>query len=639
MVVAALLLLFTGRLQAADPVELEAPLFINIGGDEYTDDFDNFWLADREYGSTTGYGFVDFINVESEPIGGPGVAVSGTVYDRSFGQAREGLDAYQVNLQNGKYDVKLYFAEVSGQTTAAGQRVLDVYIEGAKILDGYDIYDAVGPQAASSKLIQDVAVADGQLTIQFVTQLGLSVLSGVHVKLLEFDSPTPTPTPAATPTPTPRPSPVTFLNTGGGRHVDADGNVWEADRPFSSAGYGYIDDGGSSIVDRRSFGNLWLDIAGTPDDALYATAQNAIDRYDFTVTPGVYTIDLLFTETHLANLETHRVFDVSIQGVTVLDDFDIIKEAGAYNKALMRRIEGVSAEAGLITIRLLASDGSTETDGLNFEHRPEISGIAIWTFDVPARPDAPTPTPVSATPTPTPALPTPTPPFFGGDQPTPTPTFDPLMPTPTPFTLGSGTVDQGTATIELLRTDVELEAVSASILTVTTDADLPVAGFSIAVQLPSEGFDIGTIVVPDRLFAAGFDGRPRMDEERGLLTLTGGLATPLTFQGDAVVSVQLIPRVGAREIVREATVPHVSVQDLADREMTVVIGERAVWRQASVERADVNGDGSIGPADVLLLVGAYGSADGGEWFDARADLNQDGLVDLQDLSILGAGYE
>ena len=127
MAVALLLLLFAGRLQAADPVELEAPLFINIGGGGYTDAFGNVWFTDREYGSTVGYGYVDFPDAGSVIIGGPGLVVTGTVYGRAFGEARQGLDAYQVNLPDGTYDVYLYFAEVSGQITDAGQRVQDVY--------------------------------------------------------------------------------------------------------------------------------------------------------------------------------------------------------------------------------------------------------------------------------------------------------------------------------------------------------------------------------------------------------------------------------------------------------------------------------------------------------------------------------
>ena len=123
------------------------------------------------------------------------------------------------------------------------------------------------------------------------------------------------------------------------------------------------------------------------------------------------------------------------------------------------------------------------------------------------------------------------------------------------------------------------------------------------------------------------------------LTLTGGLATPLTFRGDTVVSVELIPRASVPEAVREATVTHALVRDASDREVTVETGDFVIWRLPSVELADVNGDGAVGPADVLLLVGAYGSEMGGEWFDARADLNTDGLVDLRDLAILGAGYE
>ena len=92
LVVALLLLSFAGRIRAADPVELEPPLFINIGGGEYTDGADNLWLADRGFDPAIGYGYIDFASVESETLGGPGLAISGTSYDPTFGQARQGLD-------------------------------------------------------------------------------------------------------------------------------------------------------------------------------------------------------------------------------------------------------------------------------------------------------------------------------------------------------------------------------------------------------------------------------------------------------------------------------------------------------------------------------------------------------------------
>ena len=42
-----------------------------------------------------------------------------------------------------------------------------------------------------------------------------------------------------------------------------------------------------------------------------------------------------------------RVFDVAVQGVKVLDGFDIVKEAGGRNRALVKEIKGVKASKEL----------------------------------------------------------------------------------------------------------------------------------------------------------------------------------------------------------------------------------------------------------------------------------------------------
>ena len=54
---------------------------------------------------------------------------------------------------------------------------------------------------------------------------------------------------------------------------------------------------------------------------------------------------------HFAELEDvapgERVFDVTIQGVKVLEGFDIVKEAGGRNRTLVKEIKGVKASKEL----------------------------------------------------------------------------------------------------------------------------------------------------------------------------------------------------------------------------------------------------------------------------------------------------
>ena len=54
---------------------------------------------------------------------------------------------------------------------------------------------------------------------------------------------------------------------------------------------------------------------------------------------------------------------------------------------------------------------------------------------------------------------------------------------------------------------------------------------------------------------------------------------------------------------------------------------------SSGEPADLDGDGTVGGADLALLLGAWGSA------DPSADLNADGVVNGADLALLLGAWQ
>jgi hypothetical protein len=697
LAVGVLLFVLVGNLRAADPAVLASPVYINVGGVVVGDVQGNTWLADQRFDLSTGYGYVDFSATSSESVGGPGIAVSGTANDAVFGTARQGHDAYVVNLPNGTYDLKLSFAEVSGDITAAGQRVFDVVVEGVSVsvLTAFDIYDRVGAQVATVKQVPGVVVTDSQLKMVFVAEQGLAVVSGIEITEVVL-APTPSPTPTATigPTPTPTPAPVAVLhaNVGGGDYTSADGTAWVGDGPYDAAkGWGYIDDGGSTVLDRRT-GNWFLDIASTTDDAVFATGRNAIDRYDFAVVPGVYSMDLLFTETEIGVTEGDRVFDVAIQGVTVLDDFDILAAAGGYQAAHIERIQPVAATGGLITLRLLTAAGDGDTALLPFDERPEISGIVIWEHTPPPPPVTPTPTPTVAAPpapTATPIPPTPTPPainagggtssgdgsFFPPIAPTPTPTMTPTplpsaTPTPSPIpasgTASGGTISGGTSTSSGGATvdgaTTILGAVTPTptperptgnarfamtidsadvghVLTVTLDADGLVSGLSVAVAVPLEAFAIGDSAVSAELLAAGFDGRPFVDEALQQVVLTGGFISPTALENVPLMTIELVPRDATAPGAYHADLAFALARDEWLATLNVALDGDVVLVFDPQSLADANVDGEVDLSDLELLTAAYGAIEGDAAFDARADLNDDGVVDLRDLAILGVGYE
>ena len=112
--------------------------------------------------------------------------------------------------------------------------------------------------------------------------------------------------------------PAIRINAGGEQHTDASGNVFLSDRFFNNGRVGGTNDD-IFIVGTGTNASNDSDV----DDILYQT--NRFDdnlSYEIPVASGVYNVRLHFAETFF-DLENQRVFDVAIEGVTLLDNFDI----------------------------------------------------------------------------------------------------------------------------------------------------------------------------------------------------------------------------------------------------------------------------------------------------------------------------
>ena len=87
-------------------------------------------------------------------------------------------------------------------------------------------------------------------------------------------------------------------------------------------------------------------------------------QWDFPVEPGSYEVRLYFAETYSGTQAIGaRVFDVSIEGSTVLNDYDIYADVGA-NKGVMKSF-GVT------------SDNNLDIDFGHVVQNPQINGIEI----------------------------------------------------------------------------------------------------------------------------------------------------------------------------------------------------------------------------------------------------------------------
>ncbi len=139
---------------------------------------------------------------------------------------------------------------------------------------------------------------------------------------------------------------VAAINAGGAAYTGADGAAWSADTAF---------EGGDVQVSSRA-------IAGTVDDALYNDWRWGNFAYRFVVPQARYEIDLHFAETYNAGAGARR-FNVTLQGVRVLDEFDIAATAGIDTAHVRRYL--VEATDGEVVIRIgNGSIGNARLDAL-----------------------------------------------------------------------------------------------------------------------------------------------------------------------------------------------------------------------------------------------------------------------------------
>ena len=95
-------------------------------------------------------------------------------------------------------------------------------------------------------------------------------------------------------------------------------------------------------------------ISDTLDDPLYQSerywAATATPGYRFTVpAPGQYEVTLKFAEIYNGSAG-RRVFSVAIEGVVVLNNYDIFADTGSKNKAAPDKVFSVSVTDGDLAI-------------------------------------------------------------------------------------------------------------------------------------------------------------------------------------------------------------------------------------------------------------------------------------------------
>jgi len=144
------------------------------------------------------------------------------------------------------------------------------------------------------------------------------------------------------------------IHCGGADYTSASGTIWGRDRFYV---------GGAS-----NRGTYKAPIEKTDDDPIYQTHRSfpqdsGFAGYRIRLPPGRYEVALHFAEVS-SQTPRLRTFGIRIEGKTLLENYDIAKEAG-FNTADVR------------TFETNVDDGALEIDFTRGASNPEISGIEV----------------------------------------------------------------------------------------------------------------------------------------------------------------------------------------------------------------------------------------------------------------------
>jgi hypothetical protein len=186
---------------------------------------------------------------------------------------------------------------------------------------------------------------------------------------------------------------VAAINAGGGSFTAADGTTYQADTNFTN-GTTFSTGGAGTPTDP--------DIGNTVDDTLYQTERYGDFTYAVPVENGTYEVTLQFAEIFQGVSDTDdpdssgptdgtnendRLFDASVEGQTVLTDYDIFSEVGPLNASdkqytvevtdgeLNLEFSTVNDNAKISAIRVEQLDGGTANSP------PTVDTIADQTVD------------------------------------------------------------------------------------------------------------------------------------------------------------------------------------------------------------------------------------------------------------------
>ncbi len=349
-------------LPAGKPVELR----INCGMDlvdpgwQYRDEQDRIWLADRTWHADARWGAIGggatvrpdkYIELPNE-----------TPLQGMYRAERYAPDSYRFRLPPGRYDLRLHFMETYEiENAKPGRRVFDVMVQGQPVLQAFDPVTEAGPARPVVREFRAVEVKD-ELLIEFSARTKQpAMINGIEILGHE-------------------PLAEAFAVERGDLDTIWDGDIPEPPGPVvgrylcgvanrAHAGYELVTEYGDNAVwqpDYRAVNGFWamkggagqrhtpIRFANTPVPQVLRHERFGGEGYEFKIPePGNYAVRLHFAEGFEGNYkEGLRVFNVEIEGRSVLADFDPVKAGGGFAHASIFDVRGIRVDDAQLSIRV-----------------------------------------------------------------------------------------------------------------------------------------------------------------------------------------------------------------------------------------------------------------------------------------------
>ena len=264
--------------------------------------------------------------------------------------SRQGQFSYSIPLKKGIYELRLHFAETvfdpeSAGTGGEGSRVMTVRANGRTLLSRFDIVaDAGASQTADVKVFTGIQpAADGLLHLDFSGEEGKqATLSAIEI-LPGFKEHI-------------RPVRVLARQTP---YYSNDSHWWSPDNYF---------EGGQLAT-------YVTPVKGTDDPELYETERWGNFSYAIPVSPGRYTVTLLFAVRHgdwdqsSTPSDDHRaavahIFDVFCNGNALLKNFNLPQEA-RQSDVVIRKFASLEPNAqGKLLLSFVPVEGYATVTGI-----------------------------------------------------------------------------------------------------------------------------------------------------------------------------------------------------------------------------------------------------------------------------------